>query len=251
MSTLMKISLLCVISFLYACEPTTISEPQYEASQEAPKPKVWPYNSNVGEVEATSEVPEMLRSNYWVVFDDSGSMDSDTCDSSNKTRLEAAREATRAFYRLIPEDANFGLMVINNTRTPIVPLSVKGKQVGVLEKIDEIDTDGGTPLNAATKNAFETLTSQGLRQGGYGEYNVVIITDGASGDGDISDNIDFMIDKTDITVHAIGLCSDDNRALNQSGRTFYTSARNTAELEKGFEAVLAETDDSFDPNETF
>jgi len=256
----MKKLLLCVILMgLSGCDSssTSITPSTQTAVQEQSQPDApaieWPYNdAEIAALPPSTDVDEMLRANYWVVFDDSGSMEDKTCDGSGVDRLTAAKRALEEFYNLVPADANFGVVLINNLGTPLVPLAQKSSQQQVVDKIRSISTNGGTPLKAATLSAYEVLTTQGLHQSGYGNYNVVIITDGESGDGDIGSNINYMVDKTRITVHAIGLCSDANKALNQSGRTFYTSAKNTADLKKGFESVLAETDETFvSTNESF
>jgi Mg-chelatase subunit ChlD len=251
MSKLKVLSAVLISSIaLTGCLPdtppqTTVPQQQNTTAKSMTSAIGWPFNVS-GDVEALeqSDLTELLRPNYWVVFDDSGSMDSSTCDGSRTSRLSAARSAMVTFYDLVANDSNIGLMTLN--RGTLVPLEPKSAQTNTRQIIQGIQSGGGTKLNRALVSAYNVLTTQAKRQDGYGEYHLVVITDGESSDGSIDHNINAIIDDTMVTVHAIGLCSDSNRALNQKGRTNYTSARNAADLKAGLQAVLAETDEVFD-----
>ena len=76
---------------------------------------------------------------------------------------------------------------------------------------------------------------------GYGEYHLVIVTDGEANDGeDPREAVDALLAKSPVVLHTIGFCIGETHSLNQKGRVFYQSADNPEELRKGLTDVLAE-----------
>jgi hypothetical protein len=81
---------------------------------------------------------------------------------------------------------------------------------------------------------------------GYGEYHLVVVTDGEANQGeDPRAIVDVITRKSPIVVHTIGFCIGQNHSLNQPGKTVYRAADNPEDLERGLAEVLAEAP-SFD-----
>ncbi|HOP65078.1 MAG TPA: hypothetical protein PK906_16995, partial [Spirochaetota bacterium] len=79
---------------------------------------------------------------------------------------------------------------------------------------------------------------------GYGEYSLIILTDGQATDGNkMKYAVDRILEDTPIAIHTIGLKIGAGHALNQPGKIYYKAAENLKELSKGLESVLAETED--------
>jgi hypothetical protein len=88
------------------------------------------------------------------------------------------------------------------------------------------------------------LTDQARSQLGYGEYHLVVVTDGEP-DPDSEDPtpvVEEILEQSPVVLHTVGFCIDDDHVLNQRGRTFYAAATNPRELREGLQAVLAEAD---------
>lgn len=171
--------------------------------------------------------------------------DSQCSGSTNK--IEAARAAVKAFARTIPPDANIGLLAFDNRgiaeRAPLGPNQVSS----INAQIDAIRPDGGTPLLEAIRQAYKRLTAQGRKQLGYGEYHLVVVTDGMATPDTQNPTpiVNEILASSPVVIHTIGFCIGNQHALNQPGRTFYKAADNPADLAKGLSEVLGESP-SFD-----
>ncbi|MCZ4311404.1 VWA domain-containing protein [Vibrio pomeroyi] len=183
--------------------------------------------------------------NYYVVFDGSGSMNDDQC-GDGRSRIDAAKGSIKKFFNAIPADSNVGLFVFdNNGSREVSPL--KAVNVGSLTKmIDQVRAGDGTPLGYSLAVAYKSLLEQGQKQQGYGDYNIVVVTDGAAGDQKLmEDSVSYITTNSPVSIHTIGFCLGNGHTLNQQGVVNYKSATNSAELVSGLQSVLAEAE-SFD-----
>lgn len=181
-----------------------------------------------------------LQRNYYVVFDASGSMSSRRCAGSD-TKLAVAKRALIAFGQQLPGQSHLGLTVFDERGVrEILPL---GPQPGgALEQaIAGIQAGGGTPLAASIQRAYVALTLQARRQLGYGEYHLVVVTDGDATGPDPRPVVNTAFDESPVVLHTVGFCIGTEHALNQPGKVVYRSADNAAELASGLADVLAES----------
>ncbi|HLB31667.1 MAG TPA: vWA domain-containing protein, partial [Gammaproteobacteria bacterium] len=115
----------------------------------------------------------------------------------------------------------------------------------LVETLDRVSASGGTPLKTSIQHAARALTDQGRRQLGYGEYHLVVITDGAHmpESEDPRGVVEDILGRTPIIIHTLGFCIGERHSLNQPGRIQYKSANNRHDLETGLSEVLAESPD--------
>jgi Ca-activated chloride channel family protein len=184
----------------------------------------------------------MLRRNYYVVLDGSGSMQDRGC-SGGMSKFDSAVEALNTFFAGIPEDANVGLLVFDHHGfSERVPLGVNNR-TQLRQALQEARPNGGTPLSRAVEAGYEALTREAGQQLGYGEYHLVIVTDGEANQGfDPTEIVNRIIDRTAIVIHTIGYCIGSGHSLNQPGRTLYSTADSAASLSRELQAVLAEAE---------
>ena len=117
-----------------------------------------------------------MAKNYVLIFDGSGSMMERKC-SGNRRKIEVAKAAVTEWAKSIPEDANVGLVAFYENA--FSRLSLTGKNRGeFLKVVNGITAGGGTPLGQAVNFAHAMLIQQARSQLGYGEYNIVVVTDG-------------------------------------------------------------------------
>jgi uncharacterized protein YegL len=213
--------------------------PSVVSNEQAPAPvqdiSAWP--------PVASGVPlaeNLTGSNYYVVLDGSGSMSESACRGSG-TKIEQARTALEAFSTAVPRNANLGFMVFHGLSiNEVVPLGT-GNQDAFARAVRVVTPSGGTPLSNVVDEARKRLETQAQKQLGYGEYHLVIVTDGEANAGyDPTDQVNALLASTPIIVHTIGFCIDEHHSLNQPGRTLYQAANDTRELQQGLEDVLAE-----------
>ena len=194
---------------------------------------------------------DLLRNNIYVLLDGSGSMNSRGC-SGDMTKQVAAQRALARFATEVPADTNLGLAAFDKRGgiSERLPLGVNNRGAFV-SAVESVGADSGTPLGPAIELAGTRLAEQASRQLGYGEYTLLVVTDGRSDNQrKMEMAVESLLRKTPIKIHTIGFCIDNTHALNQPGLTVYRSAMNASELASSLSAVLAESEsfvlDSFD-----
>jgi len=198
----------------------------------------WPF----GEDESANIVSaDLLTTNIYVVFDGSGSMDDAGCSGGQK-KVRSAKRALIAFADSLPIDANLGMLAFDRTGiTERVALRGRNRQL-FKSSVEQVSPGGGTPLKFAIEEAYGRLTDQGKKQLGYGEYHLVVVTDGAASEGqDPTIIVSAVLKDSPVIVHTVGFCISENHSLNQPGRTLYRTANDAKSLQQGLQTVLAES----------
>lgn len=190
--------------------------------------------------QATSVSKDLFAKNYYVVLDGSGSMKDHAC-SGDQSKMEAAKAALGAFADSVPADANLGLQVFDEKGVKEwLPLDL-GNREKFIGLVNQVRASGGTPLRDSVSLAYGKLLEQGRKQLGYGEYHLVIVTDGEANPGqDPTLAVNTVLKESPIVLSTIGFCIGNNHSLNQPGRTMYKAADNPGALRQGLADVLAE-----------
>jgi len=195
---------------------------------------------------APSAVASVTASNYYVVLDASGSMLRTEC-SGGGTKIEAAIAALDTFMQQVPAEANLGLAVFDeNGTSERVPLA-SGNRDAFREALAQTRAGGGTPLRTSMTLAYDKLIEQGQHQLGYGDYHLVVVTDGVPDprSEDPAPIVRTMTALSPVVLHTIGFCIGTDHVLNQPGRAYYVAADSPEQLSQGLDSVLAEAP-SFD-----
>ncbi len=207
-----------------------------------PLRSAWPpLDTNDAEKIALDEVS---AANYYLVLDGSGSM-LDAGYSNNRSKIDVAREAIAQFVNNVPASAKLGLFVFDSYgESERVPLALHNRDT-VAQVLADTNAGGGTPLRTAISAGYEKLTSEAMRQLGYGEYHLVVITDGMpSGWNESPDEIMQTIRRdSPVVVHTIGFCIGTDHVLNQPGMAYYVAADSPQQLASGLDSVLAESNE--------
>jgi hypothetical protein len=188
-----------------------------------------------------------LARNFYFIFDGSGSMRDplrSDCggDQSFRRKLEGAKWAVAEFLKKIPEDVNLGLYVFDEhhfTRSAcqVVPLG-PNNLTAFLQAIYEVEAGGGTPLAPAIQFGTEILARQREQQLGYGEFRLIVVTDGLA--RDLPAAAEFANEKA-IPIYAIGLCIQEDHPLRHYAVS-YRAANDFQDLARALEATVAETE---------
>lgn len=197
------------------------------------------------EAEVDGLDPYLMRENYMVVLDMSGSMASDNCSGDYDSKASAAKAALGSWINSVDYQANLGLIVFDQRGLHLRVEPGQDNRDIFMQEVNKSIPSGGTPLQSSLKMAHEALARQALYQQGYGTYRLMVITDGAHDDGeDPRAEIEKIAGNAanPIELHTIGFCIDHS-ALNQPGVTVYRSAGNPEELARGLNSVLAESQD--------
>jgi Ca-activated chloride channel family protein len=214
--------------------PPAAAQTQAKASQ-----TVWPHLAEDPEEKKLAQ--NLTAKNYVLIFDGSGSMGEVKC-SDNRKKIDVAREAVVEWSKSVPENANIGLVAFHNEGWITGKLSETRRQ-DFINSVNAVIYGGKTPLTKAFQLAYSDLTRQAQKQLGYGEYTIVVVTDGiANNVGNLSQIVEAILQATPINIYTIGFCIGENHTLNQPGKTLYKAADNPQELRQGLKAVLAEAD---------
>lgn len=180
--------------------------------------------------------------NVVVLLDDSGSMKQPMrTDGGRVSRIQAAKDALSKVVQGLPDDAQLGILLLNNEGRgnawliPLGPLST----TKALPKIERIHAHGGTPLGAQIKIAAEALLD--LRQMQiYGEYRLLVITDGEATDANLLEAYLPDILSRGLTFDVIGVDMAANHSL--AGRAHsYRKANDVQSFEKALKEIFAES----------
>ncbi len=176
-----------------------------------------------------------LARNFYFVFDGSGSMDG--------RKLQDAKIAVKEFMNNIPNDVNLGLYVFDYFGEREVLALGGNNRAQFLAEIDKVRADNGTPLGASIRTGAKALAAQRDKQLQYGEFRLIVITD-----GDSSDRIEYGTDEAErllIPIYTIGFQIGERHALRAKSVS-YKSANDLQELRKALQESAAELD-VFDP----
>jgi len=185
----------------------------------------------------------ITATNYYLVLDGSGSMSGSGC-SNGREKIAVAKESLKTFVSKLPREANVGIFAFDRggigERLPISRNNTE--QINLV--LDGIRTGGGTPLSVAIREGNAALTRQAQKQLGYGEYHLVVVTDGEANSGyQPGQAVLELLQGSPIVLHTVGFCIDNRHSLNQPGYTLYKAANDPQSLAAGLEAVLAEAPD--------
>ncbi|WP_051309896.1 vWA domain-containing protein [Desulfogranum japonicum] len=212
--------------------------PEQRISNKELVPEAWPpVVKNENSVES-----DLLKKNYYVILDNSGSMKDQQCYGAG-SKISVAVDAIAHFASLVPDKANLGLSIFTNSIIQeAVPLGTDNRNL-FIDALENVNPSGGTPLATAMQSGYRKLTEQASRQMGYGEYYLVIVTDGIPSEGeDPTAIVHAILDNTPIEIHTIGFCIGEDHALNIPGRTVYKAANNQEDLKRGLQDILAESE---------
>lgn len=177
-------------------------------------------------------------------MDGSGSMGESTThecggDQRFRDKMSGARWAIKKFLEQVPEDVHIGLFVFDSQgRREVVPLG-GGNRTAFIQAVENIREGGGTPLAEAIQYGTDKLVEKYKQQLGYGEFRLVIVTDGKA--QQIPEAALYAA-KYGIPIYTIGLCVGTDHPLRHYSVS-YRAADNFADLSQGLKDTLGELPD--------
>ena len=203
----------------------------------------WPPLADTDQSSAVEGSTNLFDRNIYLVLDGSGSMDNDDC-AGGSTKMDVAKKAVTEFVQGLPGSVSLGLVVFDSNGLSERVALATSDHGAFLDKVHAVVPGGETPLRNAVGLAYDRLLEQANAQLGYGEYQIVVITDGAATSNQDPRAIVNEINRVSpVVINTIGFCIGVNHALNQPGRTLYTAADDYHSLRQGLDSVLAESPD--------
>ena len=220
--------------------------PKLRTADQATKAAMsWAGTVGVEDLSPSSLDQNRIRRNYVLAIDASGSMgDNDSCAPGTDPKFSVVRPAVSEFLNSLGPEDYISLVSFQGEQVQVlVPLGPNRPGV-ILPAIDSIRPGGGTPIGLTLQSAMKLLEDQAQRQAGYGEYNIVLVTDGAASDKALMlQMLDRITIETPIVIQTVGFCIGRNHALNDPSRVIYRSADNGEALRQGLTAAVAEAAD--------
>ncbi|MBV6633088.1 MAG: VWA domain-containing protein [Alphaproteobacteria bacterium] len=218
---------------------------QRSADQATRAAFAWAGGVGVGAELASALDNNRVRRNYLLAIDASGSMeDNDNCAPSGQSKFSVVAPAVSSFLDSVSPDDYVGLIAFQRDEASLLrPLGPPRKDE-MLQAISTITPGGRTPIGATLVLAKSVLEARAAAQAGYGEYTIVLVTDGAATDQEMMDRMlsDITLE-TPIIIQTIGFCLRRSHALNDPSRVIYRAADDGQALSQGLAAAVAEASD--------
>lgn len=186
--------------------------------------------------------PTLAQQNVVVLLDDSGSMnDRMRTAEGRKKRIDVAKSALKKVLSQLPEDCQVGVLALNskvNGSNWVIPFG-SGTPSEWQRNIQKLQANGGTPLGEFMKYSADTLMQSREKQV-YGEYRLLVVTDGEANDRNLVESYLPDILSRGIFVDVIGVDMQQQHSLATRVHR-YRSANDAAALQTALSEVFAET----------
>lgn len=239
-------TLLALTGLLVSCsqsQPGTSKKPASQTSLVVEEmPQSW-YDMDATEIplDVTDGASPEIARNFYFVLDGSGSMTqapSSDCGGSQRfaTKMEGAVWALERFLEHVPEDVKIGLYVFDSAGSrEALPIGRDNREA-FREAVRGVNPGQQTPLAKAIRFGSNRLVAEYKKQLGYGEFRLVVITDGEA--AKIPEASHYAA-RFGIPIYAIGLCVGERHPLRQFSVS-YRAADNFEDLARGLQDTLAE-----------
>ena len=185
------------------------------------------------------------KDNIVVILDASGSMHDKFSGDLTKSKMEAAKAALQEVLAKVPDDTRIGLLVFSGANIQnewVYPLGEKDTQK-LIAAIDLPQPSGNTPLGKYIRIGANRLLEQREQQYNYGNYRLLVVTDGEASDGDKVKHYTPEILNRQIRIDVIGVDMKTDHMLANVVDS-YRKADNPGELVAAVSQILAETGDT-------
>ena len=124
------------------------------------------------------------------------------------------------------------------------PDTIEHNRDRFLGAVQKTRAGGNTPLTESITQGVDRLVQQRDHQLGYGEFRLIVVTDGQATGRPLPQAVDYARQQR-IPIYTIGLCIGEKHELRRYSVS-YRAADSIEALKRGLEETLAETN-VFDP----
>ena len=188
---------------------------------------------------------DIHKDNIVVILDASGSMQDKFSGDRTKSKMEAAKAALQEVLANIPDDTQMGLLVFSGANIHnewVYPLGPKDTEK-LIAAIRLPQPSGDTPLGKYIRIGANRLLEQREKQYNYGNYRLLVVTDGEASDADKVKHYTPKILNRQIRIDVIGVDMKTDHMLANVVDS-YRKADNPGELVAAVSQILAETGDT-------
>ena len=185
---------------------------------------------------------DIHKDNIVVILDASGSMQDKFSGDRTKSKMEAAKAALQQVLANIPDGTQIGLLVFSGANIHnewVYPLGPKDTEK-LIAAIHLPQPSGDTPLGKYIRIGANRLLEQREKQYNYGNYRLLVVTDGEASDADKVKHYTPEILNRQIRIDVIGVDMKTDHMLANVVDS-YRKADNPGELVAAVSQILAET----------
>jgi hypothetical protein len=154
-------------------------------------------------------------------------------------KMDSAKTAIKEVIKTIPQSTQIGLLVFGGRANGwVFPLGPRN-DAKLVESIDRLGADGGTPLGRYMKMGADRLLEERKAQYGYGSYRLLIVTDGEANDAALVEKYTPDIMARGIVTDVIGVDMAGAHTLATKVHS-YRRANDPASLKQAIQEVFAE-----------
>lgn len=179
-----------------------------------------------------------------IVVDGSGSMLDKMNDRTGRRieKMVAAKTTLKSVLMEVPTQTWVGIYTFaKNKRWWSYPLGPVNQQ-RIVQAIDSINPDGGTPLGEALKEAADRLLQERDTQQNLGRYQIVVVTDGEAQDKGYMLKVAQAIKQRHLKLDVIGvdMPGGARHSLANSADSYQSAADATQLLQAVRKAIIVE-----------
>jgi uncharacterized protein YegL len=174
---------------------------------------------------------DLYKDNLIIIMDCSGSM--------GGSKLREAKTALKEILKHIPESTHIGLLAFGGEYSGWRYQLGPRDDNKLLQAINQLNAGGETPLGEFMRYGAEKLLEQKEKQLGYGNYRLLVITDGEATDQRLVKRYTPDIMAKGITIDLIGVYMKKKHSLSRMVHS-YREANDTSSLKQAISEILAE-----------
>lgn len=171
--------------------------------------------------------------NIVIVLDTSGSM-SESMEGGDK--IDVARNALKMVLQGVSSETNIGLLTFDGWK---YRLQSVGNKRDLFYTMDQIKPAGSTPLGKFIKHGADSLLNQRQKQLNYGNFTLLVVTDGEASDQRLVEKYAPEVMSRGINLDVIGLNMKKSHSLKNTS-TSYRDGRDPRSLQTSLKEVFAE-----------
>lgn len=198
-------------------------------------------------VDSRANLSEMMAKNVYLILDASSTTTQSSCFSYG-SKQQVMEAAVYDFIDEIPGNTNLGVIRFDangpNEITSLEPVNV----TFLKQLLSETNAGGKNPVAITVSYAYKGLQKQAIKQQGYGEYHIVLLTDGGS------DNANELLaatrtitESSPVVIHAYDFCPRSDNVLSSKADIDYKSLLNDESLRNAIHGTFPRISMSYEP----
>ncbi|AIW22693.1 VWA domain-containing protein [Vibrio coralliilyticus] len=207
----------------------------------------WFDNSNVAQmVGGQSNLGRMMAKNVYLILDASSTTTKSSCFGYG-SKHQVMESAVFNFIDELPSNTNLGVIRFDangpNEITSLKP--VNGTFLKQL--LSETNAGGENPVAITVSYAYKSLQKQAIKQQGYGEYHIVLLTDGGSdNESELLAATRTITESSPVVIHAYDFCPRSDNVLSSKSNIDYKPLLNEENLRNAIQNTFPRVSMSYD-----